>query len=59
MKKVFLLALLSLVIISCSVGDDTDRNFNLLPVFQVDVPTTFKVDSISIFKVRYNIITRK
>lgn len=53
MKKVFLVALLAVFFISCSVGDDTQNSFSLLPIYQFDVPTTFKVDSVSVFNVRY------
>lgn len=53
MRKVFLITLLALICASCSVGDDTETNFSLLPVYQFDVPTAFKVDSVSVFNVRY------
>lgn len=53
MKKLLLLAVITLLFTSCSVGDDTNSNYTLLPVYQFDVPTAFKVDSVSVFKVRY------
>lgn len=53
MKKVFLATLLALFFVSCSVGDDSQSGFSLLPVYQFDVPTTFKVDSVSVFNIRY------
>lgn len=53
MKKLFFLLTLIVVISSCSVGDDSNRNFTLVPVYGVDVPAKFKLDSISNFKIRY------
>jgi hypothetical protein len=53
MKKILFLLAFVLTIVSCSVGDDTDRNFTLLPVNDVDIPNKFKVDSISTFNIRY------
>ena len=52
MKKLLLLVI-AIIAVSCSVGDDTSTNFKVIPIYQFDVPTTFKTDSVSIFKVRY------
>ena len=53
MKKIVFLLALIITVTACSVGDDTDRNFTVLPISTVDVPNKFKVDSISTFKIGY------
>lgn len=53
MKKLFFLFTLIVILSSCSVGDDADRNFTLLPVYEVDVPNKFKLDSISNFNLKF------
>lgn len=54
MKRIFLLVIISSLFISCSVGDDTiQSDYTLLKIQDFDVPTAFKVDSVSVFKVRY------
>lgn len=57
MKKLFFLITILVVISSCSVGDDANRNFTLLPVYEVEVPSKFKLDSISNFNISYKRFT--
>lgn len=53
MKKIILLVLAAFSIISCDLGGEERAEFVLAPVQDVTMPDTYKVDSVSIIKVRY------
>jgi hypothetical protein len=53
MKKILLLVLVAFIQCSCSVSNDSDRSFILLPIDSVVMPTTFTVGNISTIRVKY------
>lgn len=53
MKKIFFLLASVIVMSSCSIGEDPQSEFVLLPVSEVELPTAYKVDSISVFNLKY------
>jgi hypothetical protein len=52
MNKYIIIAIF-FVLTACSVGDDEKNQFVVLPITSVDIPTSFKKDSISNFVLRY------
>lgn len=53
MKKFILLFITALAISSCSLNDEPDRDFVLLPVESVVMPTSYTVGNISRITVKY------
>jgi hypothetical protein len=53
MKKILLLLFVAFIQSSCSLNNDSDRSFILLPVESVVMPATFTVGNISTIKVYY------
>jgi hypothetical protein len=53
MKKLILLVSIFFALNSCTVGSDSDREFILLPIEQVEMPLNYSVGNISIIKIKY------
>ncbi|RTY95960.1 hypothetical protein [Flavobacterium sp. GT3R68] len=53
MKKLVFLMIFALALGSCSVGDDTNSEFVVLPAEGAVMPNKFKVDSVSVITVKY------
>jgi hypothetical protein len=53
MKRIVFLILIAFAVNSCSLNDEPDRAFVLLPIEEVIVPDTFTVGNISTFKLKY------
>lgn len=53
MKKIVFLILIAFTVNSCSLNDEPDRDFVLLPIEEVIVPSTYTVGTISTFKLKY------
>ena len=53
MKSVFISFLLSFVFYSCSLDSGQKINLEIVPIYSVEMPTAFKVDSISSIPITY------
>jgi hypothetical protein len=53
MKKILLILILSFVFNSCDVGGTEDKDFVILPIESVEMPTEYSLGTISEIKVRY------
>ena len=53
MKKLVLLFVAAVALISCDTGNEDSTQFVLGPVQDVTMPSTFKVDSVSEIMIRY------
>lgn len=53
MKKWIFILSIFFALNSCTVGSESDREFILLPIEQVEVPANYTLGNISIFKIKY------
>ena len=53
MKKWIIILSMFFALNSCTVGSDSDREFILLPIEQVEMPASYTVGNISIIKIKY------
>lgn len=58
MKRIVFLILIAFAVNSCSLNDEPDRDFVLLPIEEVIVPDNYTVGNISTFKLKYRRATQ-
>lgn len=53
MKNLIILLSMFFALNSCTVGSDSDREFILLPIEEVEMPPSYTVGNLSLIKIKY------